>query len=124
MINGMKVIFAIGQFGLLILSGCSFLEPRSTFQITSVDRSVKSASLKLCKQTFSLTHVDSRWQTTIHVPGDCDGGVATIMNDGRIVFCPIGYVTGGDGSNWQFTIKGDVCRPLVTYGDASSGNGS
>jgi len=124
MISGMKVFFAIGQFGVLMLCGCSLLEPRSTFQITSVDRSIKSASLKLCKRTFPLSYMDSRWQSTIHVPGDCDGGVTTVMSDGRIVFCPVGYVTGGERSNWRFTIKGDVCQSSVTYGDAGSGSGS
>lgn len=124
MIGGMKGFSATIQLGVLLLSGCSFLEPRSTFQIASADRPVKSASLKLCKQTFPLTDMDGRWQTSINVPGDCHGGVSAIMSDGKHTFCPVGYVTVGDGSNWFFTIKGDGCRSRVTYGDAGSGNGS
>jgi len=124
MIGGMKGFTATIQVGVLLLSGCSFREPRSTFQIASADRPVKSASLKLCKQTFPLTAMSERWQTSINVPGDCHGGISAIMNDGKRIFCPVGYVTVGDGSNWFFTIKGDDCRSRVTFGNAGSGNGS
>ncbi|MDN4633729.1 hypothetical protein QCD71_19595 [Sphingomonas sp. PsM26] len=124
MIGGMKSFTATIQLGVLLLSGCSFLEPRSTFQIASADRPVKSAFLQLCKQAFALTNRDGRWQTSIKVPGDCHGGISVTMSDRRRIFCSIGYVTVNDGSHWFFTIKGDGCRSRVTYGDAGSGNGS
>lgn len=124
MMGGMKVSAVISRIGVLLLSGCSLFGPQSTFQIASADRPVKSASLKLCQQTFSLANTDGGWRTTIHVPGDCDGGISAVMSDGSSVFCPVGYVTSDLGSNWFFAIKGDDCRPSVTFGDARSGNSS
>lgn len=108
----------ISQIGVLLLSGCSLLEPKSTFEIESADRPVKSATLKLCRQTFSMANVGERWVVSIHVPGDCDGGVSAVMSDGKNVFCLVDYVTGGDGSERLFNIKNDVCQSTITYGES------
>ena len=124
MISGMKGFAAISPLWALLLSGCSLLEPRSTFEISSFDRPVMSASLKLCQHTFPLIDNAGRWQATINVPGDCHGGVSAVMSDGKHIFCSVGYVTVGDGSIWHFAIEGDGCRSDVTYGDNGSGNGS
>ncbi len=117
MIGDMKGFTATIQLGVLLLSGCGHIEPRSTFQIASTDSRVKSASLKLCEQTFPLTEMSGRWQTSVIVPGDCHGGVSAIISDGKRIFCPVGYVTVGNGTNWFFTIKGDGCLSGVTSGD-------
>ena len=124
MISGMKGSVAISRLCVLLSSGCSLLEPQSTFEISSFDRPVKSASLKLCQQNFPLVDKAGRWQTTIGIPGDCDGGVSVVMSDGKHIFCPIGYVTVGEGSIWHFAIKGDECQSDVIYRDTGSGNGS
>jgi hypothetical protein len=118
----MRISAKIGQMGLLLVSGCSFLEPKTTFGIVSADRPVTSATLKLCRQAFPLAPVDGRWEVSIHVPGDCDGGISAVMSGGTSIFCQVGYVTGGDGSTWLFDIKDDACHSHVTYGETVDRN--
>jgi hypothetical protein len=119
----MKISATISQIGLAVLSGCGLAQPKSTFRIISTDRPVKSAILQLCQKTFPLVVVDGHWEASVRVP-DCHGGVTAMMTDGSRVFCPIGYVTTGDGSTWLFTIKRYECRSDLTFPDMDRRNSS
>jgi hypothetical protein len=118
----MRIIAAISLTGLVLLGGCDYLTAKATFQISSADRPVKSATLELCERSFPLAVQGSQWGVSIRVPGDCHGGVTATMADGTSVFCGIGYTTHGVGETWLFDIQKGSCKARIIFPQTADGN--
>jgi hypothetical protein len=109
----MKIVISI--LTLTLLTACDRFVPPWTFAIVKTDRPVASATLKLCNRTVPLSFVGGQFKTSMRYAADCDGGVTVLFKEGPSVFCAVGYVSGGDASDWRFVIAGDQCESRVSY---------
>lgn len=103
------------MLSLTLLTACDRFVPTWTFAIVKTDRPIASATLTLCDRTVPLSIVGGQFEASMRYARDCHGGVTVLFKEGRNVFCPIGYVSGGDASDWRFVIAGDQCHSRVSY---------
>jgi len=101
------------KFGLLIVlsiltMACNVIAD-DIFEVQVGSDNSASAVITLCG---SQKHLQRRGAvlTTVHRI-DCEGsGVIEVSVRGRLVRCPIGYVTPGLGSTtWRYVIRGQNC---------------
>lgn len=98
-------------FALAILScGCS--RSSDSFAVRVIGSDAQSASVSVCGKTAPLTRGNDGTFTGIRTI-DCEGEgeVRVTLQDGTVVHCPVGYVTGIH-QEWSFMVNGRTCSPL------------
>lgn len=94
---------------ILALAACT--SESSTFQVTVIGEPAVSAELQLCSSRRAMKYERNRFSYKMYVSCEGSGEIVVRLRDGSRVVCPIGYVTHGLPSTWEFVLAGSRCAP-------------
>ena len=92
------------------LAACSSAQNR--IEVDTADAANVSGVVILCGRQADLVTQGERLRATM--PATCEGSgeVRLRLEDGRVVTCPVGYVTPGAGQTFLFVLNGEECASV------------
>ena len=99
----------LGTFSFsLLLIGCQRVD--NYFTVHSPSGEIASAELQLCQKNQLLVQDGLTFKGQMAINCEGAGKIVVRLKNGRETNCPVGYVTPGMETTFEYVIKGGVCE--------------
>jgi hypothetical protein len=100
---------------LLWLASCAVLltdcqRVNNSFAVHSPSGEIASAELQLCRKSQPLLQSGSSFKGQMAIDCEGSGKIVVRLKDGRDMSCPVGYVTPGMATLFEYVIKDGACE--------------